>query len=143
MPPRASKCIPTSKVQVLHSKSVPQRFSIMKFVKNGPDVPDRLIEAHEEGRVVFFCGAGISYPANLPTFGGLVQAIYVALGENLNSIEKTAFIRPRSGSIRARSSCHATSICGPTREASGQKAPITLLVRDGTPSQPSYKARKL
>jgi hypothetical protein len=63
----------------------------MRFIKNGPDVPDRLIEAHEDGRVVFFCGAGISYPASLPTFKGLVERIYAALGESLNAIERTAF----------------------------------------------------
>jgi hypothetical protein len=63
----------------------------MKFVENGPDVPDRLIEAHEDGRVVFFCGAGISYPANLPTFKGLVQKIYASLGEMKNGVEQAAF----------------------------------------------------
>jgi hypothetical protein len=35
----------------------------VQFVTNGPDIPDALLQAHEEGRVVFFCGAGISYPA--------------------------------------------------------------------------------
>jgi hypothetical protein len=63
----------------------------MQFIKNGPDVPDRLVEAHEDGRVVFFCGAGISYPAGLPTFRGLVEAIYGALGESRADIENTAF----------------------------------------------------
>ena len=28
----------------------------MLFVKNGPEVPEHLLEAHEDGRVVFFCG---------------------------------------------------------------------------------------
>ena len=48
----------------------------MQFVKNGPDVPERLLQAHEDGRVVLFCGAGISYPAGLPGFAGLVERIY-------------------------------------------------------------------
>ncbi len=48
----------------------------MQFIKNGPDIPEELLEAQEEGRVVFFCGAGISYPAGLPGFGGLVNKIY-------------------------------------------------------------------
>lgn len=48
----------------------------MQFITNGPDVPDALLQAHEEGRVVFFCGAGISYPAGLPGFQGLVSQIY-------------------------------------------------------------------
>ncbi len=47
----------------------------MQFCKGGPDVPDRLIQAHEDGRVVFFCGAGISYPAGLPGFKGLVKKL--------------------------------------------------------------------
>lgn len=48
----------------------------MQFIPNGPDIPDALLQAHEEGRVVFFCGAGISYPAGLPSFKGLVEEIY-------------------------------------------------------------------
>lgn len=52
----------------------------MQFVANGPDIPDELLRAHEEGRVVFFCGSGISRPANLPDFSGLVDEIYRRLG---------------------------------------------------------------
>lgn len=26
---------------------------------DGPDIPERLLQAHEDGRVVFFCVAGI------------------------------------------------------------------------------------
>ena len=48
----------------------------MQFVKNGPDIPDRLLQAHEDSRVVFFCGAGISYPAGLPGFARLVEKLY-------------------------------------------------------------------
>ena len=52
----------------------------MQFITNGPDIPDALLQAHEEGRVVFFCGAGISYPAGLPGFKGLVDKIYRLIG---------------------------------------------------------------
>jgi hypothetical protein len=48
----------------------------MQFVTDGPDVPDRLLQAHEDGQVVFFCGAGISYPAGLPGFRDLVEQVY-------------------------------------------------------------------
>ena len=51
----------------------------MQFVKEGPDIPERLLEAHEDGHVVFFCGAGISYPAGLPGFEGLVTELYARL----------------------------------------------------------------
>ncbi len=65
----------------------------MQFVTDGPDVPDALLRAHEEGRVVFFCGAGISYPAGLPGFEGLVEKIYQLNGTVLTDIEREAFNR--------------------------------------------------
>ena len=52
----------------------------MQFIKNGPDIPERLLQAHEDGKVVFFCGAGISYPAGLPDFEGLVRQLYDQMG---------------------------------------------------------------
>lgn len=65
----------------------------MQFVTDGPDIPDALLQAHEEGRVVFFCGAGISYPAGLPGFKGLVEQIYQLNGTALTDIEREAFER--------------------------------------------------
>lgn len=63
----------------------------MQFSTNGPDIPEVLLQAHEEGRVVFFCGAGISYPADLPGFKGLVENIYKGLGTGRTLIEDKAF----------------------------------------------------
>ncbi|TFW36089.1 hypothetical protein E4195_18705 [Pseudomonas putida] len=65
----------------------------MQFVVDGPDIPDELLQAQEEGRVVFFCGAGISYPAGLPGFKGLVEQIYQSTGTTLSAIEQEAFSR--------------------------------------------------
>ena len=65
----------------------------MQFVTHGPDIPDALLQAHEEGRVVFFCGAGISYPAGLPGFNGLVEQIYQLNDTTLSDIEREAFDR--------------------------------------------------
>lgn len=62
----------------------------MQFVSGGPDVPERLIQAHEDGRVVFFCGAGISYPAGLPSFSGLVKRLYSQVGVSPNALEQAA-----------------------------------------------------
>lgn len=59
----------------------------MQFVANGPDVPEALLQAHEEERVVFFCGAGISYPAKLPGFKGLVDEIYARCGAIVEGLE--------------------------------------------------------
>ena len=48
----------------------------MQFIIDGPDIPDALLQAHEEGNLVLFCGAGIAHPAGLPGFKGLVDEIY-------------------------------------------------------------------
>ncbi|WP_293885601.1 SIR2 family protein, partial [Thiolapillus sp.] len=63
----------------------------MQFIANGPEIPNALLQAHEEGRVVFFCGAGISYPADLPGFKGLVEQIYDLTGTVLTESERYAF----------------------------------------------------
>ncbi len=65
----------------------------MQFIENGPDLPDTLLRAHEEGRVVFFCGAGISYPAGLPGFKKLVDEIYRHVGTTRTTIEQEAYSR--------------------------------------------------
>ncbi len=62
----------------------------MQFIKNGPDIPERLLQTHEDGRVVFFCGSGISYPARLPDFRGLVSKLYDAVGATPTAVQKTA-----------------------------------------------------
>ena len=62
----------------------------MQFTKGGPDVPERLLQAHEDGRVVFFCGAGISYPAGLPGFKGLVDKLYKARNVIPNPVQAAA-----------------------------------------------------
>lgn len=62
----------------------------MQFVRHGPDIPERLLQAHEDGRVVFFCGAGISYPARLPGFAGLVAKVYEALAATPNAVQQAA-----------------------------------------------------
>lgn len=63
----------------------------MQFIADGPDIPNALLQAHEEGRVVFFCGAGISYPAGLPDFKELVEQIYKRTNTTYSEFEQTAF----------------------------------------------------
>lgn len=63
----------------------------MQFITNGPDIPDALLQAHEDGHVVFFCGAGISHPAGLPDFKGLVDEIYRLNGTTRKDIEHEAY----------------------------------------------------
>ena len=62
----------------------------MQFIDNGPDIPERLLQAHEDGKVVFFCGAGISYPAGLPDFEGLVRQLYNQMGVAPTEIQENA-----------------------------------------------------
>ena len=71
----------------------------MRFIANGPDVPERLVQAQEEGNVVFFCGSGVSSPAGLPGFKGLIESLYSRLGETLNAVETTAFNENRFDSV--------------------------------------------
>jgi NAD-dependent SIR2 family protein deacetylase len=54
----------------------------VKFLANGPDIPDDLVAAQERGQVIFVCGAGVSKTVGLPLFRDLVQDIYRSLGED-------------------------------------------------------------
>lgn len=62
----------------------------MQFVRKGPDIPERLLQAHEDGRVVFFCGAGISCLSGLPSFSGLVDRLYETLAAKPNAAQSAA-----------------------------------------------------
>ena len=63
----------------------------MQFVRNGPDVPERLLQTHEDGRLVLFCGAGVSGPAGLPSFATLVKQLYRALGVAPDPVQQATF----------------------------------------------------
>ena len=58
----------------------------MRFFENGPAIPDELLHARDEGRVVFFCGAGVSRAkAGLPDFFGLAKKVMETLGVQADS----------------------------------------------------------
>ena len=58
----------------------------MRFFENGPAIPDELLHARDEGRVVFFCGAGVSQAkAGLPGFFGLAKKVMETLGVQADS----------------------------------------------------------
>ncbi|MGD0577931.1 MAG: SIR2 family protein [Bryobacteraceae bacterium] len=65
----------------------------MRWVKDGPDIPVEIVQAVEDGQVVFFCGAGVSQQAGLPSFRGLVDAVYEKLHRvrKLFPVEQKAF----------------------------------------------------
>lgn len=57
----------------------------MQFVLNGPDIPERLLKAPENGSVVF-CDAEISCSGRLPNFTGLVEKLYVAIATTPDTV---------------------------------------------------------
>jgi hypothetical protein len=53
----------------------------LRFHADGPWLPDELLVALEEGRAIFFCGAGVSRAkAKLPDFFGLAKDVLRILG---------------------------------------------------------------
>lgn len=53
----------------------------MRFLADGPSIPDELLAARDDGRVVFFCGAGVSRAyAGLPDFFELARIVMDSLG---------------------------------------------------------------
>ncbi|KAF0221305.1 MAG: hypothetical protein FD174_443 [Geobacteraceae bacterium] len=53
----------------------------MRFHANGPSIPDDLLVARDDGRVIFFCGAGVSRArAGLSDFFGLAEKVTDSLG---------------------------------------------------------------
>ena len=67
----------------------------MRFLSDGPDIPDELIRAAQAGHVTFLCGAGVSMAAGLPNFRTLTERVYTALGEYTveEAPEQRAFAR--------------------------------------------------
>ncbi len=47
----------------------------MRFLPNGLNIPDELLEARDQGNVVFLCGAGVSYPSGMPDFLELAKYV--------------------------------------------------------------------
>jgi hypothetical protein len=75
----------------------------LRFFKDGPSLPDELLIARDEGRVVFFCGAGVSRAvADLPDFFGLAQEVITRLGVPLDAparkiLEEARALEQRTG----------------------------------------------
>ena len=69
----------------------------MRFFSSGPDIPEHLLQAHEDGRVVFFCGAGTSMPV-FPDYASLVKNLYDQFEPTPNPIQEKA-IRARQYDI--------------------------------------------
>ena len=58
----------------------------MRFIPDGPSVPDELLVARDKGDVIFFCGAGVSqHEAGLPNFEKLARLVIDNLGAAIDS----------------------------------------------------------
>ncbi len=68
------------------------------FVRDGPELPYPVLQAHEEEQLVFFCGAGISYYTGLPGFKDLVRQTCKETGHPLSESKETA-IRPEDNAF--------------------------------------------
>jgi hypothetical protein len=52
----------------------------MRFLADGPSIPEELLQASDHGDVIFLCGAGVSRPAGLPGFVELARQVVEKLG---------------------------------------------------------------
>lgn len=52
----------------------------MRFLPDGLNIPDELLEERDKGNVVFLCGAGVSCPAGMPGFLELARYVVEELG---------------------------------------------------------------
>jgi hypothetical protein len=68
----------------------------MRFVADGPAIPDELLEQRDHGNVVFFCGAGVSVPSGLPGFWKLTARTMRELGTPVDAKSRKLFERPRA-----------------------------------------------
>jgi hypothetical protein len=66
-----------------------------ELVADGPDIPDSLLNDLDDGRVVFFCGAGVSMGpgSDLPSFGCLARLVYRVNRVIPDSVEQDALRR--------------------------------------------------
>jgi SIR2-like domain len=75
----------------------------MRFIANGPAIPDELLVARDAGDVILFCGAGVSQAeARLPNFAGLARDVIRILGAAQDSrarvlLERALALEPMPG----------------------------------------------
>jgi hypothetical protein len=70
---------PSFQVQAYRDCTIPPNANAnktqMRFVPDGPDIPNDLIRKWREGKVLFLAGAGVSVSSRLPLFEGLTSGV--------------------------------------------------------------------
>ncbi len=77
----------------------------MKFRPDGPAIPDDLVALQEKGDTIFICGAGVSRMVGLPSFRGLVEAVYRELGEDWSQHAAENEVMRDGGSLANATGC--------------------------------------
>jgi len=114
----------------------------MRFLADGPSILDELLIARDEGRVVFFCGAGVSRArAGLSDFFGLAQRVIDTLGVITDSPARRIVEEVRGSESRMG----VSGIISADRERASRHR-MGLLCTDSTrsskPPQPSFHGLK-
>ena len=92
----------------------------MRFFENGPEIPDELLHARDEGRVVFFCGAGVSRAkAKLPDFFGLAKKVMKTLGVQADSPARKLLEEARN--VEAQTRCCRCNSSRPDIRSAGAR----------------------
>ena len=106
--------------------------STRQFVRHGPHIPTELLQDLEEGRLVFFCGAGISVPTGLPGFKGLTEHAFEKCGISLDSdpAAKGAFGRGEFDKALEILECRTGGRDGPMRRYVAER--LTAKVKRGS-----------
>ena len=91
-----------------------------ELVVDGPTIPVHLLNELDSGRVVFFCGAGISAGpgSGLPRFGDLVKHVYEANHMEPDVVEREALDLDEQDDERRR-----PNLEGPRRAAARRPGP--------------------
>jgi hypothetical protein len=65
----------------------------MRYFAQGPNLPNELLEERDNGKVVFFCGAGVSLNSGLPGFIDLAKQVLESFGAPEGSSARTLLAR--------------------------------------------------
>lgn len=71
----------------------------MRFLADGPNIPDKLLDERDRGNVVFFCGAGVSMPAGLPGFTELTDRVMRELGTSAQAKSRILFEESKGANL--------------------------------------------